>query len=76
MGSVDSYAMGAARAIEAAGVQDNTIMVSAGGELAIKEWDNGAASEWKATCYYDAMDFAEYMVEGMLEIKRGGKTAE
>ena len=76
MGSVDSYAMGAARAIEAAGVQDNTILVSAGGELAIKEWDNGAASEWKATCYYDAMDIAEYMVEGMLEIKRGGKTAE
>ena len=76
MGSVDSYAMGAARAIEAAGVQDNTILVSAGGELAIKEWDNSAAPEWKATCYYDAMDFAEYMAEGMLEVTRGGKTTK
>ena len=76
MGSVDSYAMGAARAIEAGGMQDKTILVSAGGELAIQEWANGAAPEWKATCYYDAMDFAEQMVAGMLEITRNGKTAE
>lgn len=73
MGSVDSYAMGAARAIEASGLQDKAILVSAGGELAIQEWANGAAPEWKATCYYDAMDFANQMVAGMLEIVRDGK---
>ena len=75
MGSVDSYAMGAARAIEAAGMQDKAVLVSAGGELAIQEWANGSAPEWKATCYYDAMDFAEQMVAGMLAITREGKTA-
>ena len=76
MSAVDSYAMGAARAIEAGGMQDKAVLVSSGGELAIQEWANGAAPEWKATCYYDAMDFAEKMVEGMLEITRDGKTAE
>lgn len=75
MGSVDSYAMGAARAIEAAGLQDKAILVSAGGELAIQEWANDSAPEWKATCYYDAMDFANQMVAGMLEIVRDGKTS-
>lgn len=73
--SVDSYGMGAARAIEAAGLQDDAVLVTAGGELAIQEWANGSAPEWKATCYYDAMDFATQMVEGMLQITREGKTA-
>lgn len=76
MGSVDTYAMGAARAVEAAGLQDKTIMVSSGGELAVQEWANGFAPEWKATCYYSAMDFAEQMMGGMLAILRDGKTAE
>lgn len=75
MGSVDSYAMGACRAVEAAGVEENTILVSAGGELAIKEWANDSGECWRAACYYDAMDFAEVMVEGMLEICRDGKKA-
>ena len=75
MGSVDSYAMGACRAVEAAGLEDKTILVSAGGELAVKEWANGAAPCWRATCYYNAMDFAEQMVEGMLSIVRDGVPA-
>lgn len=75
MGSVDSYAMGACRAVEAAGVEEKTILVSAGGELAIKEWANESGACWRATCYYDAMDFAEKMVEGMLGVCRDGQTA-
>lgn len=75
MGSVDSYAMGACRAVEAAGVEEKTILVSAGGEMAIKEWANDSGACWRATCYYDAMDFAEKMVEGMLGICRDGKAA-
>lgn len=75
MGSVDSYAMGACRAVEAAGVEEKTILVSAGGELAIKEWANESGACWRATCYYNAMDFAEKMVEGMLNICRDGKSA-
>lgn len=75
MGTVDSYAMGAARAVESAGLEDSTILVSAGGELAIQEWANGTGDVWKATCYYDAMDFAEALVEGMLAITRDGQAA-
>ncbi len=75
MGTVDSYAMGACRAVEAAGLDDSVILVSAGGEMAIKEWDNGTAPCWRAVCYYDAMDYAEIMVEGMLQITREGKAA-
>lgn len=75
MGSVDSYAMGACRAIEACGVEDKSILVSAGGELAVQEWANDAAPAWRAACYYGAMDFAEVMVEGMLQLVKDGKDA-
>jgi L-arabinose transport system substrate-binding protein len=74
-GSMDSYAMGGVRALEAAGLDSNAIVVSCGGEYAVPEWKNGTAPCWKAVCYYDATDFAEYMVEGMLEIVRDGKDA-
>ena len=74
-GSVDHYALGAARAVEAAGVENRTILVSSGGELAVKEWDNNTTPCWKAICYYSAMDYAKYMTEGMLAICRDGKKA-
>jgi len=76
IGTVDHYGLGAARAIEAAGMEKKTILVTAGGELAIKEWGNKAAPCWRASCYYSAMDYAKYMVEGMLAICREGKKAE
>jgi L-arabinose transport system substrate-binding protein len=75
MSSTDNYAQGAARAIEASGVEKKTILVSSGGELAVKEWANNAAPCWRATCYYSAKDYVNYMVEGMLAVCRGGKTA-
>lgn len=75
IGTADNYAMGSCRAIEAAGLEDQTILVSCGGEYAVKEWANDAGKCWRAACYYDAMDFVEKMVEGMLEICREGKDA-
>jgi L-arabinose transport system substrate-binding protein len=74
MSSTDHLAQGAARAVEAAGVEKKTILVSAGGELAVKEWANNAAPCWRATCYYSAKDFVEPMVQGMLAMCRQGKT--
>lgn len=71
--TTDHFGVGACRAIEAAGKEDNVILVSCGGEYAVKEWDNSSAACWKAACYYDAMDFVQVMVEGMLEICREGK---
>ena len=75
MGAVDNYAMGACRAVEAAGLVDHTILVSAGGELAVKEWANGTGKAWRAVCYYDAMDFANKIVDGMMSILRDGKSS-
>jgi L-arabinose transport system substrate-binding protein len=76
MGSVDSYAMGACRAVESAGLQDNTILVSSGGELAVKEWANGTAKCWRATCYYSAMDFAQAITDGLMKQLRQGVKAQ
>lgn len=73
--TTDHFGVGACRAVEAAGMENNTILVSCGGEFAVKEWDNEAGACWKAACYYDAMDFVEIMVKGMLEICRDGKDA-
>ncbi len=73
--TTDHFGVGACRAVEAAGMEDQTILVSCGGEFAVKEWDNESAKCWKAACYYDAMDFAKIMVEGMLQICREGKDA-
>jgi L-arabinose transport system substrate-binding protein len=75
MGSVDSYAMGAVRAVETAGLEDKTILVSSGGELAVQEWANGSAKCWRATCYYSAMDFAEAIVDGLMKQIRDGVAA-
>jgi L-arabinose transport system substrate-binding protein len=76
MSSTDHLAQGAARAVEAADVEKKTILTSAGGELAVKEWANNAAPCWKATCYYSAKDFVGPMVEGMLAICREGEKPE
>lgn len=75
IGTVDNYAMGACRAIEAAGLEDQTILVSCGGEYAVREWAEGTGSCWRAACYYEAMDFAVEMVDGMLQIVRDGVPA-
>ena len=75
IGTVDNYAMGACRAIEAAGLEDQTILVSCGGEYAVREWAEGTGACWRAACYYEAMDFAVEMVDGMLEIVRDGVPA-
>jgi L-arabinose transport system substrate-binding protein len=76
-GAMDNYGQGAVRAVEqaGAGVEEQTILVSSGGEVAVREWANNAAPAWRATCYYNARDFAKPMVEGMLAICRDGKKA-
>jgi|LSQX01.2.fsa_nt_gb L-arabinose transport system substrate-binding protein len=71
--SVDSYGMGAVRAVEAMELVENTIVVTPGGELAVKEWANDSGECWRAACYYNAMDFGEALVDGMLQIVREGK---
>ena len=74
-GTVDAYALGTCRAIEAQGMEDVCMLSSCGGEYAVVEWANGEAPVWVSICYYEAMDFAKVMMDGMLEILRGGKDA-
>ena len=73
--TVDDYGIGAVRAFEDAGVSDNTVMTSIGGERAIPEWQNGASPCWKACVYYTAMDCAEIVVEGLVDMMRNGTDA-
>jgi len=71
-GAVDAYAHGAIRAIEAAGLANNTIMVSTGGERAIPEWQGATPSPaWKATVYFNALDFAAPISDALLQLHAG-----
>jgi ABC-type sugar transport system substrate-binding protein len=70
-GAVDDYALGAIRAVEAAGAADNSALVSCGGERAIPEWKEGRTGVWKACVYYSAMDFAIPICDALLEMVNG-----
>lgn len=74
-GSVDDYALGAARAVEAAGLEDSVMITSCGGERAVIEWENGDSSCWVSTCYYDVSDFAVTVLDGLSQMI-GGTAAE
>ncbi len=74
--SVDDYALGACRAVETAGLVEKTLLTSTGGERAVQEWANGASEEWRATCYYDALDDATMVVDGLMQMIRQSVKAE
>lgn len=76
IGVQDDYAVGGCRAIEEAGIVDNTILVSLGGEQAIPEWDGGTTKPWYACVYYTAMDFTRPVVEGLMSVLNGESTLE
>ena len=79
-GVVDDWSLGATRAVEAMNLVEKTLITSAGGEALILEWDNGYDSDgkgcWKACCYYEAMDYVEYLIPGMIDILDGKTTVE
>jgi L-arabinose transport system substrate-binding protein len=76
VGSLEEYAQGACRAIEAAGLVDNTILTSIGGERVTDEWDGGLTKPWYAASYYEAMDCASIAIDGLLSIIRDGTPPE
>lgn len=76
IGVQDDYAVGGCRAIEEAGIVDDTILVSLGGEQAIPEWDGGTTKPWYACVYYTAMDFTRPVVEGLMSVVNGESTLE
>ncbi|MDR0518939.1 MAG: substrate-binding domain-containing protein [Clostridiales Family XIII bacterium] len=72
----DDLAIGACRADEQAKLQDKTCLIDCGGERGIPEWEAGNAPEWRACVYYNAMEFAEPIVDAMLAMIKDGKSAE
>lgn len=76
VGSLEEYAQGACRAIEAAGLVDNTILTSIGGEKVTDEWDGGLTKPWYAASYYEAMDCASLVIDGLLSVIQGGVALE
>jgi ABC-type sugar transport system substrate-binding protein len=79
-GVVDDWGLGATRAVESVGLEDKTLITSAGGEALVLEWDNGYDSDgsgcWKACCYYEAMDFVEVLIPGIMSVINGETTVE
>ena len=67
----DDLAVGACRAIEAAGKENDTVLIDIGGERGIPEWKAGNAPEWKACVYFSAMDFAIPLVDAIFEMRAG-----
>jgi len=72
----EDYASGACRAVEDLGLVDKTLLVSAGGENVIPEWDAGLTKPWFAACYFTGMDSAEIVVGAIEKILRQGVAPE
>jgi hypothetical protein len=77
---VDDWGFGSTRAVADMELEQSTLITSAGGELLVLEWDNGYDTDgkgcWKACCYYEAMDYVEYLIPGMIAILEGETTVE
>jgi len=72
----EDYASGACRAVEDHGLVDKTLLVSAGGENVIPEWDAGLRKPWFAACYFTGMDSASIIVGAIERILRQGVAPE
>jgi ABC-type sugar transport system substrate-binding protein len=72
----DAYGQGAARAVEGAGFDKQSVVVSVGGENLLKEWDAGYEGCWAACNYFEAYNYAEQLIPGLFSIIDGETTAE
>jgi ABC-type sugar transport system substrate-binding protein len=70
--AVEDYGVGAARALEAAGLDTSSIIVGIGGERAVEEWDGGLTKCWYASVYYEAKDCATLIIQGLLDVIQNG----
>ena len=75
-GNIDTWAIGAARALEQFGLDDKAAIVVCGGNALISEWDSGITSAWKGAIYTPQLIYAEpifgavyYMINGWCTAK-------
>lgn len=76
VGILDDLAQGAARAVEAAGLDSKTIISSVGGEVLVQEWDSGYEGCWMACGYFEAMDFVKQDLPALMSVINGEATLE
>ena len=74
IGVQDTYGQGAARAVESLGLDDVTLVVSAGGENLIPEWEVGYEGCWVACNVFSAYTYCEYFVPGIISLIEGTAT--
>lgn len=71
-GPNDDQGGGAARALEQAGLDENSVVVSMGAESARDEWKKEEDTCWKAATFFKAEDCIGLVWEGMMQLVRGG----
>lgn len=73
-GVLDDWALGATRAIEEAGIEEKSMVVSVGGEALVIEWDGGYEGCWVMCNYFNSMDFSKLLGPAMVAVARGETT--
>ncbi len=74
--TMDDFAAGAARAVEAAQKDDVTLITATGGTTLVAEWDAGAQSCWKSAVYYEALLASSTICAGLVSMIDGETTSE
>ena len=69
--AVDLWAQGVTRAVEAAKLDKNTIVVGNGNDVLYKEWDAGYDGCWKATSSYSSLSLTAPAVAGLVALIDG-----
>ena len=73
----DMYGQGAARAVESAGLDNVSLVISMGGENMIPELEGGNYSNcWVAAIYFDAYDYSALLAPALVDILDGKTTIE
>ncbi|MCR5689014.1 MAG: substrate-binding domain-containing protein [Clostridiales bacterium] len=72
----DAYGQGATRAVEAAGLEDTSLVTSVGGENLILEWEGGYEGCWIACNYFEASFYAAELIPALISVIDGETTVE
>ena len=70
VGVLDDYARGATRAIEVAGLEDQTLVTSIGGETLVLEWDTGYEGCWVMCNYFNAQMYTSLLAPAICAVAR------
>ena len=72
-GVLADWSQGAARAMEAAGLDQNAIVTSVGAEMLPDAWNQGYSGCWMMCDYFTDKDFTKQLVPNLMSVVRGEK---